>query len=433
MRSAEGPTPVAGYTARVSASTSVDFPAPFGPNTATRSPSSMRRLSRSRAVTPSRSTVTWSNSMSGSDMGPDDSLSHVQRNHAGRVAGVVATLSLPPSALLRTIGPMPARAPHSVAMVAFSDAQILDVVGPLEVFSRAARLLSDEGRRGPSPYTVEILARSRGTIVTSSGIGLVVNRSFRQVRSGIDTLFVAGGRGVDAALHDHGLIRWLQRISQRVSRLASVCTGAFVLAEAGLLDGKRAATHWGSCLRLAERYPQVSVDVDPIFVRQDRIYTSAGVTAGMDLALALVEEDHGPQVARQVARELVLFLKRPGGQSQFSAQLQTRMADRAPLADLQSWMADHLGADLSVDALARRVSMSPRNFARVFARSAGVTPARYVEKLRVEGGAAEIGREPVHRRRGCRAMRLRHARVDAPLVPAHPARESDRISEPFRE
>ena len=285
---------------------------------------------------------------------------------------------------------MPARAPHSVAMVAFSDAQILDVVGPLEVFSRAARLLSDEGRRGPSPYTVEILARSRGTIVTSSGIGLVVDRSFRQVRSGIDTLFVAGGRGVEAALHDHGLIRWLQRISQRVSRLASVCTGAFVLAEAGLLDGKRAATHWGSCLRLAERYPQVSVDVDPIFVRQDRIYTSAGVTAGMDLALALVEDDHGPQVARQVARELVLFLKRPGGQSQFSAQLQTQMADRAPLADLQSWMADHLGADLSVDALARRVSMSPRNFARVFARSAGVTPARYVEKLRVEGARRRL-------------------------------------------
>ena len=138
---------------------------------------------------------------------------------------------------------MPARTPHSVAMVAFSDAQILDVVGPLEVFSRAARLLSDEGRRGPAPYTVEILARSRGTIVTSSGIGLVVSRSFRQVRSGIDTLFVAGGRGVEGALHDDGLIRWLQRISRRVGRLASVCTGAFILAEAGLLDGKRAATH----------------------------------------------------------------------------------------------------------------------------------------------------------------------------------------------
>jgi transcriptional regulator GlxA family with amidase domain len=285
---------------------------------------------------------------------------------------------------------MPAHTPHSVAMVAFSDAQILDVVGPLEVFSRAARLLSDEGRRGPPPYTVEILARSRGTVVTSSGIGLVAHRSFRQVQGRIHTLFVAGGRGVEAALHDDGLIRWLRRMSKRVDRLASVCTGAFILAEAGLLDGKRAATHWRSCSRLAERYPEVTVDADPIFVREERIYTSAGVTAGMDLALALVEEDHGPRVAREVARELVLFLKRPGGQSQFSAQLQTQIADRAPLADLQSWMADHLDADLSVCALARRAAMSPRNFARVFARSAGVTPARYVEQLRVEGARRRL-------------------------------------------
>jgi len=275
-------------------------------------------------------------------------------------------------------------------MVAFPDAQILDVVGPLEVFSRAGRLLSDEGRRGPSPYSVEILARSRGTVVTSSGIGVVANRSFRQVRGGIDTLFVGGGRGVDAALQDADLIRWLRRMSGRVRRLASVCTGAFILAEAGLLDGKRAATHWRSCPRLAERYPQVTVDADPIFVRQERIYTSAGVTAGMDLALALVEEDHGLKVAREVARELVLFLKRPGGQSQFSAQLQTQMADRAPLAELQSWMADHLEADLSVSALARRAAMSPRSFARHFTQSAGITPARYVEKLRVEGARRRL-------------------------------------------
>jgi transcriptional regulator GlxA family with amidase domain len=279
---------------------------------------------------------------------------------------------------------MRARGPHSVAMVAFPDAQILDVVGPLEVFSRAGRLLSDEGRRGPPPYAVEILASSRGTVVTSSGIGLVVSRSFGEVRGGIDTLFVAGGRGVEAALRDERLVRWLKRMSARVGRLASVCTGAFILAEAGLLEGKRAATHWNSCQRLAERYPGVTVDPDPIFVRQQRIYTSAGVTAGMDLALALVEEDHGLQAARDVARELVLFLKRPGGQSQFSAQLQMQMADRRPLAELQSWIADHLQADLSVAVLARRVAMSPRNFARVFTRSVGITPARYVEKLRVE-------------------------------------------------
>jgi transcriptional regulator GlxA family with amidase domain len=275
-------------------------------------------------------------------------------------------------------------------MVAFADAQVLDVVGPLEVFSRAGRLISDEGRRGPSPYTVEILARSRGTVVTSSGIGLVATRSFRGIRGGIDTLFVAGGRGVEAALRDASLIRWLRRMSRGVGRLASVCTGAFVLAEAGVLDGKRAATHWHSCARLAERYPKVAVDPDPIFVRQGRVYTSAGVTAGMDLALALVEEDHGPQLARQVARELVLFLKRPGGQSQFSAQLQTQLSDRAPLAELQSWMADHLAADLSVAALAHRVAMSPRNFARVFTRSVGRTPARHVEQLRVEAARRRL-------------------------------------------
>lgn len=279
---------------------------------------------------------------------------------------------------------------HSVAMVTFADAQILDVVGPLEVFSRAARLLSGEARRGPLPYTVEILARTRGRVVTSSGIGLLANRSFRDVRGGIDTLFVSGGRGTESALHDRALIGWLRRMAPRVGRLASVCTGAFILAEAGLLDGKRAVTHWESCARLAERYPRVAVDKDPIFVRERNVYTSAGVTAGMDLALALVEQDHGPQLARQVARELVLFLKRPGGQSQFSANLETQAADRAPIAELQAWMADHLGADLSVEALARRAAMSPRNFARVFCKSAGMTPARYVEQLRVEAARRRL-------------------------------------------
>jgi transcriptional regulator GlxA family with amidase domain len=176
----------------------------------------------------------------------------------------------------------------------------------------------------------------------------------------------------------------------RVARLASVCTGAFVLAEAGVLDGKRAATHWQSCARLAERYPNVRVEPDPIFVRAGHVYTSAGVTAGMDLALALVEEDHGPKVARQVARQLVLFLKRPGGQAQFSAQLEAQLADRAPLAELTAWMADHLAADLSVEALARRAAMSPRNFARVFVRAYGSTPARHVEKLRLEAAQRRL-------------------------------------------
>jgi transcriptional regulator GlxA family with amidase domain len=280
-------------------------------------------------------------------------------------------------------------------MVGFPDAQLLDICGPLEVFSRTARLLSDEGRRGSAAYTVELLAHRGGRLTTSSGLALAAARRFSQVRGGIDTLLVAGGRGTAAALADETLLRFVRRMAPRVRRLAAVCTGAFVLAEAGLLDGKRATTHWSACAQLAARYPRVSVDADPIFIRQGKIYTSAGVTAGMDLALALVEEDHGVQVARAVARELVLFLQRPGGQSQFSAQLAMQLADRAPLAELQAWMADHLRADLSVAALAQRVGMSPRNFARVFTRAVGLTPARLVERLRVEAARQRLEQSEV--------------------------------------
>jgi transcriptional regulator GlxA family with amidase domain len=285
---------------------------------------------------------------------------------------------------------MPTPRPHHVALIAFADAQLLDICGPLEVFSRAARLLCDEGRRGPLPYTVEILARRAGPIITSSTIQVVAKRPFGAVKSGVDTLLVSGGRGTAAAVADAQLVAFVRRMAPRVRRLASVCTGSFVLAQTGLLDGKRATTHWAYCAQLAERFPRVIVDPDPIFIRQGRIYTSAGVTAGMDLALGMVEEDHGPRVARAVARELVLFLQRPGGQSQFSAQLTVQQADRAPLAELQAWMADHLCEDLSVAALARRVGMSPRNFARVFTHDVGLTPARLVERLRVEAARRRL-------------------------------------------
>jgi transcriptional regulator GlxA family with amidase domain len=285
---------------------------------------------------------------------------------------------------------MPTPRPHHVALVAFPDAQLLDICGPLEVFSRAARLLADEGRRGPLPYTVELLARSPGPLTTSSTVQLVAARSFSSVKGGIDTLLISGGRGTPAAVADAQLIGFVRRMAPRVRRLASVCTGSFVLAETGLLDGKRATTHWAYCAQMQARFPRVTVDPDPIFIRQGRLYTSAGVTAGMDLAVAMVEEDHGPRVARAVARELVLFLQRPGGQSQFSAQLTVQQADRAPVAELQAWMADHLREDLSVTALARRVGMSPRNFARVFTRDVGLTPARLVERLRVEAARRRL-------------------------------------------
>ena len=280
--------------------------------------------------------------------------------------------------------------PRRIAIVGLPDVQVLDVTGPLEVFARTARWLCEHGRRSAQAYTTELLATTAGTITASSGLRLGVDHTLREVRGGIDTLLVAGGIGTRAAMHDQALLHWLRRMAPRVRRLGSVCTGAFILAEAGLLDGRRATTHWGSCAVLAQRYPQITVDADPIFVRDGNVYTSAGVTAGMDLALALVEEDHGREVALHVARELVLFLRRPGGQSQFSAQLAAQSADREPLRELQAWIADHLGDDLSVPALAARVAMSPRNFARVFTREVGVTPARFVETARVEAARRRL-------------------------------------------
>lgn len=271
-----------------------------------------------------------------------------------------------------------------VAALAFPDVQILDVTGPLEVFSRTSRWLRDHGHRSDDAYQVEILGIKRGPFAASSGIRLIADHAYGDVKGGIDTLLLSGGRGVAHYWKDRALVRWIRQQSRSVRRLASVCTGAFFLAEAGLLDGHRATTHWGSCSELARRYPGVDVEPDTIYVHQGSIWTSAGVTAGMDLALAMVEEDFGREVALAVARELVVFLRRPGGQSQFSAQLSVQMAEREPLQELQSYIVDHPHEDLSVPALARRVAMSPRNFARVFTREVGMTPARFVASARIE-------------------------------------------------
>jgi transcriptional regulator GlxA family with amidase domain len=195
---------------------------------------------------------------------------------------------------------------------------------------------------------------------------------------------VAGGEGTAAALADGALVRGVRRLAGRARRVTSVCSGAFLLAEAGLLDGRRVTTHWSAAGTLARRYPTVTVDARPIFVRDGHVWTSAGVTAGMDLALALVGDDHGPELARAVARWLVLYLQRPGGQAQFSAHLDGRLARRPSLQDLQTWMAEHLDQDLSVAALARRAAMSERHFARRFREETGVTPADHVEALRTE-------------------------------------------------
>ena len=273
--------------------------------------------------------------------------------------------------------------PHRVSLLTYPDAQVLDVTGPLEVFSRSARVLRDEGRVRGLCYEVEILAKEAGPVRMSSGLELVASRAFRDADD-IDTLLLGGGIGVDDAIADPEILDWVRETASRVQRVASICTGAVILAEVGLLDGKEATTHWSWCDRMARAYPDVSVLPDALYVRSGKIYTSAGVTAGMDLALALVEEDWGRDVALATARELVMFLKRPGGQSQFSSHLAAQESDRVQIRDLQRWILDHLDGDLRVERLADQIHMSPRNFARVFTRETGGTPAKFVETARLE-------------------------------------------------
>ena len=270
-----------------------------------------------------------------------------------------------------------------VVILAFEGAQTLDVTGPFEVFGTASRLA-----RGA--YRVEVVAPSAEPIRTGSGLAIVPDRATAAVRGDIDTLVVAGGLGVHRATEDERLVRWVRRAAGRSRRVTSVCSGAFLLARAGLLDGRRAATHWAEAAELARRHPAIEVDAEAIFVRDGDVWTSAGVTAGMDLALALVEEDLGRELALQVARWLVVFVRRPGGQSQFSSHLRAQFAEREPLREVQDWITRHLDADLSVPALADRACMSPRNFARAFAREVGMTPAAYVETLRVDQARVQL-------------------------------------------
>jgi transcriptional regulator GlxA family with amidase domain len=270
-----------------------------------------------------------------------------------------------------------------IAMLAYDGAQTLDVTGPLEVFSIASEHLRVQSPTLTPPYQIEILAEHDGPVRMASGITLLATRPYAAVRGGIDTLLVAGG-DPHRPMADTRLLAWLRRMATRVRRLGAVCSGAFILAEAGLLDGKRATTHWAAADLLARSYPSVQVDPDAIFVIDGATYTSAGITAGMDLALALVQEDFDHATALAVARHLVMFLKRPGGQSQFSAHLAAQSMPRSSLEQLPQWIVEHLDADLSVESLAARIAMSPRNFARVFRRELGVTPAKFVERARLE-------------------------------------------------
>jgi transcriptional regulator GlxA family with amidase domain len=278
-------------------------------------------------------------------------------------------------------------------MVVYPSFQILDVTGPLEVLAQAG-LIEQRSGRGPG-FDLKIVGPEIGPLDASSGLTLGIDCAYEDHLGPIDTLIVAGGIGSQEAAEEDRVLDCIRRAAHDARRVCSVCTGAGVLAATGLLDGRRVTTHWAYAEFLAARYPKLDVDSDSIYVRDGRFWTSAGVTAGIDLALALVEEDISREIALQVSRAMVVFLKRPGGQSQFSAQLAGQMADRNPLRDLQTWVVEHPEADHSIEALAARVAMSPRHFARVFRKEVGQSPARFIECVRVE--AARRGLEESRR------------------------------------
>ncbi|WP_199812446.1 GlxA family transcriptional regulator [Streptomyces sp. NRRL S-337] len=265
-----------------------------------------------------------------------------------------------------------------VVVVVYSDVQALDVSGPIEVFDTANRLLSERD----GGYRIECVSAEAPWVRTTAGM-MIQAAPMATGEGPIDTLLVPGGWGLKKALADRALVSWIGQAAGRSLRVASVCGGAFLLAEAGLLGGRRATTHWAYCEEMARRYPDVRVDPGPIFVWDGPYVTSAGVSTGIDMTLALVEADHGAAFALEVARYLVLFFKRHGGQAQFSAILDAQLADHLPIRTAQEWILDNLERPLCVTELAQRANMSPRNFARVFRAEVGTTPGQYVVQLRI--------------------------------------------------
>ncbi|MFF9040698.1 GlxA family transcriptional regulator [Streptomyces sp. NPDC014892] len=263
---------------------------------------------------------------------------------------------------------------RTVLFLLFDGVQSLDVTGPLEVFAGAEQ-------HTPGTYRVSTASLDGAPVRTSSGLTLVPDHALAAAPAP-HTVLVPGGQGTRNPAP--GVVDWLREHGPRAERLVSVCTGAILLAEAGFLDGRRATTHWAYCETLARRHPAIEVDPDPIYVRDGHIATSAGVTSGIDLALALVEEDIGREAALTLARHLVVFLRRPGNQAQFSAQLAAQTAQREPLREVQRWITEHPGDDLSVEHLAARARLSPRHFARAFRTETGMTPGRYVDRVRLE-------------------------------------------------
>jgi transcriptional regulator GlxA family with amidase domain len=277
---------------------------------------------------------------------------------------------------------------RTVYIVAFDGMQPLDAIGPHEVFAGATSVLASK-QRATAGYDLTLVSLHGRPITSESGLQLVTH-PLPTSRARIDTLLIPGGDGARSARHDTELIEWIRSAARRSTRIATVCTGAFIAAEAGLLDGRTVTTHWARARQLADEYPQITVDADPIYRRDATVWTSAGVTAGIDLALAMVEADYGADVAQTVARWMVMFLHRPGGQTQFAAPVWVPRAARSTVRITQDFIDNHPAADHRLDLLAERAAMSSRHFSRVFTAEVGETPARYVERVRVEAARAEL-------------------------------------------
>lgn len=277
-----------------------------------------------------------------------------------------------------------------IGLLIFDNFEIVDLCGPLDAFYYANRILEMTGRENEPGYELLVIAAARGLVESKCGLTVLAPHGCADIAGGLDTLIVVGGEDPVAACADQALIDWIKGMSSRVRRLASVCTGAFLLARAGLLENRRVTTHWMFCDQLAAAYPSLVVEPNRIFVRDGGVYTSGGITAGIDLALMLIEEDLGREAPRMVAGMLVVFLRRPGGQTQFSPFLQGEETSCRDIAELKSWILGNSRENLTVERLASQVAMSPRNFARRFLAETGMTPARFVEYARVEAARCRL-------------------------------------------
>jgi len=280
--------------------------------------------------------------------------------------------------------------PKLIAFLIFPDFQLLDAAGPIGAFEMPMRGMS------PPPYELKIIARAPGLVTSSSG-AIMLAEAFPDP-AGIDTLIIAGGHGTEGAALDRETRRFVREVAKTARRMCSVCSGAYVLASIGLLDGKRATTHWGRTRHFPKVFPKVKLEADRIYVRDGNVWTSAGITAGIDLSLALIADDLGEAAARRVAQELVVYHRRPGGQSQFSALLEIERPD-GRFGGLMAWIREHVAQPLSVERLADQANMSPRNFARAFAAETGLTPAKAVERIRLEVARERVedGGQPIDR------------------------------------